>query len=137
MPANRIVALLTPVAAALAGAITAWLARHAPGVEIAKDQLTAIFIAAIGITFAGSAQWLHGWQKHEAREAETARAADVADDAELEVTSDERSVMPLDADAEFDEADEDLFDGIDDPMLDDEEDEALFETVGAGSERGE
>jgi hypothetical protein len=71
MSPNRIVAVLTPlVFAPLAGACAAWLSQHFPGVDVDRDQLQQIFIAGALIALAPAAQWLHGWQKHEARQAE-------------------------------------------------------------------
>ena len=76
MSLNRIVALLTPlVFAPLAGFASTWAAEHLPGVSIPPDQLEQVFIAGALIALAPAAQWLHGWQKHEAREAEALAAA--------------------------------------------------------------
>jgi hypothetical protein len=70
MTPNRIVALLTPlVFAPLAGAIAAWVAENLPGVEVSASSLEEIFIAGALIALAPAVQWLHGWQKHEARQA--------------------------------------------------------------------
>jgi hypothetical protein len=73
MSLNRIVALLTPLAAALAGAVAAWLSQHFPGLEVDRDALEEIFIAGAVVTLAPAAQWLHGWQRYEARQAELQR----------------------------------------------------------------
>lgn len=74
MNLNRIVALLTPlVFAPLAGAVAAWLAEHFPGIDVDQGDLQQIFIAGALIALAPAAQWLHGWQKHEARQAELER----------------------------------------------------------------
>jgi hypothetical protein len=71
MAPNRLVALLTPLLfAPLAGAVSAWLAKHVPGAKIDQDQLQEIFIGGALIALAPAAQWLHGWQKYEARQAE-------------------------------------------------------------------
>jgi hypothetical protein len=79
MSPNRLVALLTPlVFAPLAGAIAAWLANHAPGVDVSPDDLQQIFIAGALIALAPAAQWLHGWQKYEARQADADLAVQVA-----------------------------------------------------------
>jgi hypothetical protein len=76
---NRIVAVLTPlVFAPAAGAVSAWVAKHAPGVELSSQELTNIFIAGALVALAPAAQWLHGWQKYEQREAETERAVALA-----------------------------------------------------------
>ena len=79
MTPNRIVAVLTPlVFAPAAGAVSAWVAKHAPGVELSTQELTNIFIAGALVALAPAAQWLHGWQKYEQRVAETERAVAVA-----------------------------------------------------------
>jgi hypothetical protein len=79
MTPNRIVAVLTPlVFAPAAGAVSAWVAKHAPGVDLSTQELTNIFIAGALVALAPAAQWLHGWQKYEQREAETERAVAVA-----------------------------------------------------------
>lgn len=75
MTPNRIVALLTPlVFAPLAGAVSSWLAQHFPGVNVSESDLQAIFIGGALIALAPAVQWLHGWQKYEAREADAAHA---------------------------------------------------------------
>ncbi len=82
MTPNRIVAILTPlVFAPAAGGIAAWLAEHFPGTEIDPDRLTEIFIAGALIALAPAVQWLHGWQKYEAREADAARDAELVEAA--------------------------------------------------------
>jgi hypothetical protein len=137
MPINRKVLLLTPIVAPVAGFVAAWLAKHVPGVEISEKDLNEIFLAGIAVVLAGSAQWIHGHQKHEAREAEAVREADVANDAELEVVGDERSVIEPDLLEELDEDDE-LLDEAGDPLLEDsEDDEALLELAGAPSENSQ
>jgi hypothetical protein len=79
MSPNRVVALLTPlVFAPAAGAVATWLARHFPGVRVSPGDLQSIFIAGALIALAPAAQWLHGWQKWEAQNAETERAVEVA-----------------------------------------------------------
>jgi hypothetical protein len=87
MNPNRAVAVLTPILfAPLAGAISAWVATHAPGLDLPPDQVQAVFIAGALIAFGKGAQWLHGWQRYEAREsadASTAMALDTRT-AELE-----------------------------------------------------
>jgi hypothetical protein len=74
MKPNRIVALVTPVAALAAGACATWLAQHFPGIDINQGQLQSVFIAGAVVALAPAAQWLHGWQKYEAREADAANA---------------------------------------------------------------
>ena len=71
MTPNRVVAVFTPlVFAPLAGAVAAWLAEHFPGFNVDQNALEEIFIAGALIALAPAAQWLHGWQKFEARQAE-------------------------------------------------------------------
>lgn len=68
MSLNRIVALLTPlVFAPLAGVISTWAADNLPGVNVPTSAVEEIFIAGALIALAPAAQWLHGWQKWEAR----------------------------------------------------------------------
>jgi hypothetical protein len=74
MKPNRIVALVTPVAALAAGACATWLAQHFPGIDINQSDLQSVFIAGAVVALAPAAQWLHGWQKYEAREADAANA---------------------------------------------------------------
>ena len=71
MSPNRVVAVATPlVFAPLAGALSAWLAEHFPGFNVQQSSLEEIFIAGALIALAPAAQWLHGWQKFEARQAD-------------------------------------------------------------------
>jgi hypothetical protein len=115
MSPNRIVALLTPlVFAPLAGAIATWVAENFPGVEVSSGALEEIFIAGALIALAPAAQWLHGWQKWEGREAEAAIAADAA-------------ALPLEPEDELPEDDE-LFDEELEPIAveDDEDDLAAL-----------
>ena len=79
MSANRIVATLTPLAAVLAGATADWLARHAPGAEVAPAALEEIYLAGMAAVVAPAVVWLLGWQKHEAREAAAAERAERLD----------------------------------------------------------
>ena len=79
MSPNRIVALLTPlVFAPAAGAVSAWLATHFPGVDVSQSDIQAIFIGGALIALAPAVQWLHGWQKYEAREADAEHAVELA-----------------------------------------------------------
>ena len=76
MTLNRIVALLTPlVFAPLAGVISTWAANNLPGVTVPPDKIEEVFIAGALIALAPAAQWLHGWQKYEARQDEALLAA--------------------------------------------------------------
>jgi hypothetical protein len=81
MPLNRVVALATPLFAAAAGWVATWLAENVPGVSISQDALEEVFIAGALIALAPAAQWLHGWQKWEARQAETQQALEIANAA--------------------------------------------------------
>ena len=79
MTPNRIVAVLTPlVFAPAAGAVAAWVAKHAPGVDLSANELQNIFIAGALIALAPAAQWLHGWQKYEDRQAQADNAVELA-----------------------------------------------------------
>lgn len=74
MSPNRVVAVLTPLLfAPLAGVIAAWLAEHFPGIQVDQSSVEKIFIAGALTALAPATQWLHGWQKHEARQAELER----------------------------------------------------------------
>jgi hypothetical protein len=153
MSPNRIVALLTPlVFAPLAGAIAAWLAEHFPGVEVDQGSLEQIFIAGALIALAPAAQWLHGWQKHEARQAELERDValasaaapapasfapeeDFEDGEEFDEPTDEADAFDeedaLDEDDALDELDalgeSDDLDALDEDGLLDEDDPILAE----------
>ena len=79
MSPNRVVAVLTPlVFAPAAGAIAAWIANNIPGAEISARNLEEVFIGGALIGLAPAAQWLHGWQKYEARKAEQENAVELA-----------------------------------------------------------
>lgn len=67
-PPNRIVALLTPLAAAGAGAGTAWVAKHFPGLPAFDSaELTAFAGAGALAVITAAYKWLDGWQKAEER----------------------------------------------------------------------
>lgn len=134
MSANRIVAMLTPVAALLAGITADWLARHAPGVKVEAAAFEEIFVGGLAAVVAPALVWMLGWQKHEAREAaaaERAEAADLAlgtpptapDDVDLDLDDD------LDADFDLD-IDEGLADEADLEDEDDLEDEGELSLTG-------
>jgi len=109
MSPNRVVAVLTPlVFAPAAGAFSAWLAEHFPGVEVSQGSLEEVFIAGALIALAPAAQWLHGWQKYEAREAESQRAIEIANAAPpvLSVAPPGPAQTMYDEYGEFDELDE-------------------------------
>jgi hypothetical protein len=107
MSLNRVVALATPVFAAAAGWVATWVADNFPGVTISQDALEEIFIAGALIALAPAAQWLHGWQKFEARQAE-ARQLEIANAARPTLIDVDASVeaAPFDDSGEFDELDE-------------------------------
>jgi hypothetical protein len=122
MTPNRVVAVLTPlVFAPLAGAIAAWLARHAPGVDVQKDDIQAIFIGGALIAVAPALQWLHGWQKYEAREAHKEEVVEVASVA---AAAGQEAALPPEDSEVVDEYDD--FDDVDEFGDVDESDEELF-----------
>jgi len=82
MSPNRIVALLTPVCALAAGWVASWIAQNFPDANISKESLQAVFIGGVAAVLAPAWQWLHGWQKYEARQAEAEQLA-LASDAAL------------------------------------------------------
>jgi hypothetical protein len=92
MTPNRIVATLTPVFALAAGACATWLAEHFPTLDVPASALEEIFIAGALAVLAPALQWLYGWQKFEAREAEAQLAAEKAEagvpDVAVQVTTD-------------------------------------------------
>jgi hypothetical protein len=131
MTLNRIVALLTPlVFAPLAGVISTWAANNLPGVTLPPDKIEEVFIAGALIALAPAAQWLHGWQKYEARQDEALLAAATGFDTTSVVA--EASEEDLDVlDDEFEDLD---LDELDD--FDEFEDTSIFEdeqSVPAGS----
>ena len=116
MTPNRIVAILTPVFALAAGACATWLAEHFPALDVPASALEEIFIAGALAVLAPALQWLYGWQKFEAREAEAQVAAEKAEAGVPDV-----AVMVT-----TDDADDDALEDLDDLDLgaDDEELEA-------------
>jgi hypothetical protein len=78
MTPNRLVALATPIAAAISGYVASLLATEFPGLELPKSAVEEIFIAGALIALAPAAQWLHGWQKWEQQQAQTETAVAVA-----------------------------------------------------------
>ena len=103
MTPNRIVATLTPVFALAAGACATWLAEHFPTLDVPASALEEIFIAGALAVLAPALQWLYGWQKFEAREAE-AGVPDVAVQVTTDDDVDEEELDDLDLGAD----DEDL-----------------------------
>jgi hypothetical protein len=111
MQPNRIVALITPFCALAAGWVASWIAQNFPNADISKESLQAVFIGGMLAVIAPAAQWLHGWQKYEERQAETDRIAMVADAAAVEPDLEEdlegEDVFDEDLEAEdIDELDE-------------------------------
>lgn len=125
MPLNRVVALATPLFAAAAGWVSTWLAENIPGVSIPQSALEEIFIAGALIALAPAAQWLHGWQKWEARQADAQQALEIANAAPptlIAVEAGENGGF-FEESGEFDEIDE--LDALDD--LDEFDEELLAE----------
>jgi hypothetical protein len=125
MPLNRVVALATPLFAAAAGWVATWLADNVPGVSIDQGALEEIFIAGALVALAPAAQWLNGWQKWEARQAEAQQALEIANAAPptlIAVDADTDAGF-FDESGEFDELDE--LDALED--LDDLDEELLAE----------
>jgi hypothetical protein len=81
MSPNRIVALITPICALAAGWAATWLADNVPGLNVSQENLQAVFVAGAVAVLTPAAQWLYGWQKYEARQAELERLAVLADAA--------------------------------------------------------
>jgi hypothetical protein len=131
MTLNRIVALLTPlVFAPLAGVISTWAANNLPGVTLPPDKIEEVFIAGALIALAPAAQWLHGWQKYEARQDEALLAASTGFDTTSVVAEAPEEDLDL-LDDEFEDLD---LDELDD--FDEFEDTSIFEdeqSVPAGS----
>jgi hypothetical protein len=131
MTLNRIVALLTPlVFAPLAGVISTWAANNLPGVTVPPDKIEEVFIAGALIALAPAAQWLHGWQKYEARQDEALLAASTGFNTTSVVAEAPEEDIDL-LDEEFEDLD---LDELDD--FDEFEDTSIFEdeqSVPAGS----
>ena len=124
MPLNRVVALATPLFAAAAGWVATWLAENVPGVSIDQSALEEIFIAGALVALAPAAQWLNGWQKWEARQAETQQALEIANAAPPTLIAVDAGGDGglFDESGEFDELDElDALDDLDEELLAEEE----------------
>ena len=127
MSLNRVVALATPLFAAAAGWVSTWLAENIPGVSISESALEEIFIAGALIALAPAAQWLHGWQKWEARQADAQQALEIANAAPPTLIAVEAAAdgAPFDESGEFDELDEldalEELDELDEELLAEEE----------------
>lgn len=134
MSLNRIVALITPFAAAGAGAAATGLGEWL-GVDVDAGELQALFIAGMVAVLVPAGQWLHGWQKYEAREAELQRDLRLAN---ATVATAAAAPEPLEYEDDWDEGqDEDLsaLDELEDLAgLDEFEDEPLDDEVAAEAE---
>jgi hypothetical protein len=135
MQLNRVVALATPLFAAAAGWVSTWLAENIPGVSIDEGALEEIFIAGALVALAPAAQWLHGWQKYEARKAEAQQAVEIANAAPPTLIAVEQDVYetgfdesPFDEFGDLDEledlADLEDLDELDEGLLDVDEEPA-------------
>ena len=60
----RVVALITPLFAVVAGSFAAWVAKHT-GAKLDSSQITAFMVAAVTTVLAAAWKWLQGWQQHE------------------------------------------------------------------------
>ncbi|HET8821551.1 MAG TPA: hypothetical protein VFM57_08385 [Thermoleophilaceae bacterium] len=125
MSPNRIVAVLTPlVFAPLAGAVATWIADNVPGANISAGSLEEVFIGGALIGLAPAAQWLHGWQKYEAREAEKESTIEL-----VNATAATSAAQGGEMEADFEDFEDDFadFDGFEDEFEDlDELDDELF-----------
>ena len=108
MPPNRMVALLTPVAALAAGGVATWLAKNL-GVNVEADEVQAIMVAALIAVLAPAAQWLHGSQKFERHQAELETLALQADTkaAELAAEAEMATAGAYEDEGEYDDDDDD------------------------------
>jgi hypothetical protein len=66
---SRIVVVLTPIFAGLAGWVATWAAEHLPGgPQLDATEMTAIFVAGVGAAVSAVLAWLKGRREYEARE---------------------------------------------------------------------
>ena len=107
MSPNRVVAVATPlIFAPLAGAVAAWVAEHFPGFKVDPNALEEIFIAGALIALAPAAQWLHGWQKFEARQADAAKESVQAEEPAVLAAGESDELAELEDLAELDDLSE-------------------------------
>jgi hypothetical protein len=107
MSPNRVVAVATPlIFAPLAGAVAAWVAEHFPGFKVDPNALEEIFIAGALIALAPAAQWLHGWQKFEARQADAAKESVEAEEPAVLAAGESDELAELEDLAEIDDLSE-------------------------------
>jgi hypothetical protein len=131
---NRVVAVATPlIFAPAAGAVTAWAAKHAPGIHIDQGQLQAIFIAGATIALAHSGMWMKGWQDYEKRqEVLPASALEPADAAAAAAQPDFDAGTDADADAGIDtDIDADIDPGAAASDLDEDDDDPIAQLEAA------
>jgi hypothetical protein len=110
--------------------ISTWAANNLPGVTLPPDKIEEVFIAGALIALAPAAQWLHGWQKYEARQDEALLAASTGFNTTSVVAEAPEEDIDL-LDEEFEDLD---LDELDD--FDEFEDTSIFEdeqSVPAGS----
>jgi len=62
---GRLVAILTPIFAVLAGGIAGWVAKKIPGVHLDASQIVAFMVAAVTAVLTAAFKYLSGWQQHE------------------------------------------------------------------------
>ena len=114
MSPNRIVALLTPVCALAAGWVASLIAQNFPDANISKESLQAVFIGGMAAVIAPAWQWMHGWQKYEARQSDAEQLA-MASDAALGAAAAPDAGLEDDDDLDLDlELSEEDLDDLDD-----------------------
>ncbi|HTP20591.1 MAG TPA: hypothetical protein VMJ65_13355 [Solirubrobacteraceae bacterium] len=62
---GRLVAILTPFLAILAGGISGWVARTFPGVHLDTGQIVAFMVAGTTAVLTAGFKFMAGWQQHE------------------------------------------------------------------------
>ncbi|MFI5065900.1 MAG: hypothetical protein ACHP9Z_18250 [Streptosporangiales bacterium] len=63
---GRLVAILTPVFAVIAGWAAGLVAQAVPGAHLDQNQIVAFMTAAAVSAMTAGWKWLQGWQQHEA-----------------------------------------------------------------------
>lgn len=76
MSVSRVVALVTPVFAALAGYVATQAARLPGAPALDSGELTALFVAGAAAATAGAVKWLDGRAKHERQASDEAQERD-------------------------------------------------------------
>jgi hypothetical protein len=65
-PPNRVVVLLTPlVFVPVSAVVSAWVAKHFPGVNLSPVVIGGAAAAGALSALATAYKWIDGWQKHE------------------------------------------------------------------------